>query len=44
MIKDLHTPFTEHALHLSRLNYRYLETEPNMVLTLGQDWKSYDIT
>ncbi|MES2207020.1 MAG: GNAT family N-acetyltransferase [Pseudomonadota bacterium] len=42
MIKDLHAPFTEHALHLSRLNYRYLETEPNMVLTLGQDWKSYD--
>lgn len=42
MIKDLHAPHTEHAAHLKNLSYRYIETEPNMVLALHQDWKSYD--
>jgi predicted N-acyltransferase len=42
MIKDLHDPFTKHANHLLHLSYRYVETEPNMMLTLRDDWKSYD--
>jgi predicted N-acyltransferase len=42
MIKDLHTPFREHAAHLENLSYRYVETEPNMVLALSPDWKSHD--
>lgn len=42
MIKDLHAPFTEHAAHLENLSYRYIETEPNMVLKLDGGWKHYD--
>lgn len=42
MIKDLHAPFTEHATNLEHLSYRYVETEPNMVLKLDQGWKHYD--
>jgi predicted N-acyltransferase len=42
MIKDLHEPFTGHAAHLENLSYRYVETEPNMVLKLDQGWKHYD--
>lgn len=42
MIKDLHPPYTGDALHLAHLSYRYVETEPNMVLTLGKDWTSYE--
>lgn len=42
MIKDLHAPFIEHAAHLEHLSYRYVETEPNMVLTLDGAWKNYD--
>ncbi len=42
MIKDLHSPFAEHAAHLENLSYRYVETEPNMVLDLLPEWKSYD--
>ncbi len=42
MIKDLHAPYTEQAVHLQSLSYRYVETEPNMLLTLQDDWKSYD--
>lgn len=42
MIKDLHTPYREHAAHLENLSYRYVETEPNMVLALSPDWKSHD--
>lgn len=42
MIKDLHAPFTEHATNLEHLSYRYIETEPNMVLALDQGWKHYD--
>lgn len=42
MIKDLHDPHTEAALHLTELSYRHVETEPNMVLALREEWKSYD--
>lgn len=42
MIKDLHAPYREHAAHLENLSYRYVETEPNMVLALQEDWKSHD--
>ncbi|MES2932579.1 MAG: GNAT family N-acetyltransferase [Pseudomonadota bacterium] len=42
MIKDLHEPFITQAAHLENLSYRYIETEPNMVLTLQEDWKNYD--
>ena len=42
MIKDLHAPHTEHAVHLENLSYRYVETEPNMVLALDGGWKSHD--
>jgi hypothetical protein len=34
MIKDLHEPHTAGAKHLVNLSYRYVETEPNMILTL----------
>lgn len=42
MIKDLHSPYREDAAHLENLSYRYVETEPNMVLALQPGWKSYD--
>jgi len=42
MIKDLHTPYREHAVHLENLSYRYVETEPNMVLALSPEWKNHD--
>lgn len=41
LIKDLHAPFTAPARQLEALSYRYVETEPNMVLTLDPVWKSY---
>jgi len=42
MIKDLHDPYTKSAQHLTNLSYRYVETEPNMVLALREDWKTHD--
>jgi len=42
MIKDLHDPHIKSASNLTNLSYRYVETEPNMVLTLRDDWKSHD--
>ncbi|PWF48610.1 GNAT family N-acetyltransferase [Massilia glaciei] len=42
MIKDLHAPFLEQAAHLENLSYRYVETEPNMLLTLDAGWKNHD--
>ncbi len=42
MIKDLHAPFTQQATQLEALSYRYVETEPNMVLALRPEWKNYD--
>ncbi|MFZ6874987.1 GNAT family N-acetyltransferase [Undibacterium sp. Di27W] len=42
MIKDLHDPYIDQAAHLENLSYRYVETEPNMVLDLAPAWKNYD--
>ncbi len=42
MIKDLHEPYANQAKRLTNLSYRYIETEPNMVLSLRPGWKSYD--
>lgn len=42
MIKDLHDPYIDQAAHLENLSYRYIETEPNMVLDLAPAWKNYD--
>ena len=42
MIKDLHEPYIAQAAHLENLSYRYVETEPNMVLSLDASWKNYD--
>ncbi|MFL6657971.1 MAG: GNAT family N-acetyltransferase, partial [Massilia sp.] len=42
MIKDLHSPYREHAAHLENLSYRYVETEPNMVLALNPEWKNHE--
>ena len=42
MIKDLHEPYIAQAAHLENLSYRYVETEPNMVLSLAPAWKNYD--
>lgn len=42
MIKDLHAPHREHAAHLENLSYRYVETEPNMVLSLQSEWKNHE--
>lgn len=42
MIKDLHEPYVEHAACLQNLSYRYVETEPNMVLALEDGWRHYD--
>jgi predicted N-acyltransferase len=42
MIKDLHEPYTKAASCLTHLSYRYVATEPNMMLTLNVNWKKYD--
>lgn len=42
LIKDILAEQLEGAKRLELLNYRYIETEPNMVLSLNSDWKSYD--
>jgi hypothetical protein len=42
MIKDIHEPYAHAASCLTNLSYRYVETEPNMVLALSEQWKSYD--
>ncbi|HET7159617.1 MAG TPA: GNAT family N-acetyltransferase, partial [Burkholderiales bacterium] len=42
LIKDIHEPHTRSASCLKNLSYRYVETQPNMVLTLGDNWKNYD--
>ena len=42
MIKDVHEPYTKSASSLTNLSYRYVSTEPNMVLALEEGWKSYD--
>ncbi len=42
MIKDLHDEHIKNAKKLEKLSYRYVETEPNMLLTLDPAWKSHD--
>lgn len=42
MIKDLHSHFLDQSACLQNLSYRYVETEPNMVLALQEGWKNYD--
>ncbi len=42
MVKDITDPHASAATALSRFSYRELETEPNMVLDISPQWKSYD--
>jgi len=42
MIKDLHEPYVAAARTLEDLSYRFVETEPDMVLGLDPAWRSYD--
>ena len=42
MVKDITDVHASGATALSRFSYRELETEPNMVLDISPQWKSYD--
>jgi hypothetical protein len=42
MIKDLHDHHIKQAHTLTNLSYRFVETEPNMVLVMKPGWQSYD--
>ena len=42
MVKDIPDAYASAATTLSRFSYRELETEPNMVLDISPQWKSYD--
>ena len=42
MVKDITDSHASAASALSRFSYRELETEPNMVLDISPQWKSYD--
>lgn len=42
MVKDIPDAYASAATALSRFSYRELETEPNMVLEISPQWKSYD--
>ena len=42
MVKDIPDAYASAANALSRFSYRELETEPNMVLEISPQWKSYD--
>ena len=42
MVKDITDTHASAATALSRFSYRELETEPNMVLDISPQWKSYD--
>lgn len=42
LIKDITPQEAEDVAVLSNLSYRPLETEPNMMLDLPADWKTYD--
>ena len=42
MVKDIPDTYASTATALSRFSYRELETEPNMVLDISPQWKSYD--
>ena len=42
MVKDIPDAYASSATALSRFSYRELETEPNMVLDISPQWKTYD--
>src|SRR4026207_1098564 len=42
MVKDIPDAYASSATALARFSYRELETEPNMVLDISPQWKSYD--
>jgi hypothetical protein len=42
MVKDIPDAYASAARALSRFSYRELETEPNMVLEIAPQWKTYD--
>src|SRR6185436_3652404 len=42
MVKDIPDAYASSATALSQFSYRELETEPNMVLDISPQWKSYD--
>lgn len=42
MVKDIPDAYANAANALSHFSYRELETEPNMVLDISPQWKSYD--
>jgi hypothetical protein len=42
MVKDITDPFAAGASALSRFSYRQLETEPNMVLDISPQWRTYE--
>ena len=42
MVKDIPDAYAAAATALSRFSYRELETEPNMVLDISPQWKTYD--
>jgi len=42
MVKDIPNEYASAARALSHFSYRELETEPNMVLDISPQWKSYD--
>jgi len=42
MVKDIPNEQVSGASALSRFSYRELETEPNMVLEISPQWRSYD--
>jgi predicted N-acyltransferase len=42
MIKDIPHEQVQHTSAMARFSYRALETEPNMVLTISPQWRSFD--
>ncbi len=42
MVKDIPDAYASSANALARFSYRELETEPNMVLDISPQWKTYD--
>ena len=42
MVKDIPDAYASSATALARFSYRELETEPNMVLDISPQWKTYD--
>jgi Acetyltransferase (GNAT) domain len=42
MVKDITDAYAKGASALSRFSYRQLETEPNMVLNISRQWRTYE--